>query len=450
MRHQNGTGTMAKTLNFTKPTLSALAAPNSGRAYYRDTKEKGLALYITANGIITFFVRKRVNGRDERIVLGRFPELSVENARKLALKAKSDVAQGIDPAREKKQLKAETTFKELFDEYMERYSKQHKRSWQYDEREIHKFLPHWFNRKISSITMQEVQKLHERIREDNGLYQANRLLERIRAMYNKAIEWGWKGSNPAIGIRKFKEKSRDRFLQPYELPYFFEALDIEPNSAVKDYILLSLLTGARKGNMLAMRWDEISMEQADREQWRIAETKNGEPVIVPLSLQAVEILKARKKTAKGAWVFPSEASASGHLQDPKKAWQRLLMRARIYQLIDLIAAAEGWKEKRIENARRDAEIDFSTFLTAYQNTAKKLKLDTSNIGLPDIRIHDLRRSLGSWQAVTGASSYVIGKSLGHKSQQATAIYARLNLDPVRASVERATEAMMLAGKRKNR
>jgi len=87
---------------------------------------------------------------------------------------------------------------------------------------------------------------------------------------------------------------------------------------------------------------------------------------------------------------------------------------------------------------------------AYQNTAKKLELDTSNIGLPDIRIHDLRRSLGSWQAVTGASGFIIGKSLGHRSQQATAIYARLNLDPVRASVERATEAMMLAGKRKIR
>jgi hypothetical protein len=159
-------------------------------------------------------------------------------------------------------------------------------------------------------------------------------------------------------------------------------------------------------------------------------------------------LKARRKTVKSAWVFHSESSVTGHLQDPKRGWKRLLMRARIYQLIDLIAQAEGWKERRIENARLEAEIDFNTYLAAYQNTAEKLKLDTSSLGLLDIRIHDLRRSLGSWQAVTGASSYVIGKSLGHKSQQATAIYARLNLDPVRASVEKATEAMMLAGKRK--
>lgn len=62
--------------------------------------------------------------------------------------------------------------------------------------------------------------------------------------------------------------------------------------------------------------------------------------------------------------------------------------------------------------------------------------------LQDLRLHDLRRTLGSWQAATGANSYVIGKSLGHKTQQATAIYARLNIDPVRESVERATSAMM--------
>jgi integrase len=62
-----------------------------------------------------------------------------------------------------------------------------------------------------------------------------------------------------------------------------------------------------------------------------------------------------------------------------------------------------------------------------------------------VTLHDLRRTLGSWQARTGASLAIIGKSLNHKSQQATAIYARLDLDPVRASVNTATAAMMEAG-----
>jgi len=67
-------------------------------------------------------------------------------------------------------------------------------------------------------------------------------------------------------------------------------------------------------------------------------------------------------------------------------------------------------------------------------------------GLADLRLHDLRRSLGSWQAIGGSSLSVIGKSLGHTSLSATAIYARLSFDPVRESVEKATAAMLEAGK----
>ena len=61
-----------------------------------------------------------------------------------------------------------------------------------------------------------------------------------------------------------------------------------------------------------------------------------------------------------------------------------------------------------------------------------------------MRIHDLRRTLGSWQARTGTSMVIIGKSLRHKSHQATAVYARLDLDPVRESMERATSAILVA------
>ncbi|MGH8596264.1 MAG: tyrosine-type recombinase/integrase, partial [Gammaproteobacteria bacterium] len=63
-------------------------------------------------------------------------------------------------------------------------------------------------------------------------------------------------------------------------------------------------------------------------------------------------------------------------------------------------------------------------------------------GITDLRMHDLRRTFGSWQAALGSSSLIIGKSLGHRDPTSTAIYARLNVDPVRASVERATDAML--------
>ena len=133
----------------------------------------------------------------------------------------------------------------------------------------------------------------------------------------------------------------------------------------------------------------------ERAEWRIPMTKNGTPQTVPLSDEAVEILAERAKvsTSKAGFVFPGDGK-SGHLADPKKGWARVLKRA----------------------------------------------------GLDDLRIHDLRRTFGSWQAKQGASLSIIGKSLNHKSPQATAVYARLDIDPVRKSVNLATAAMMEAGR----
>jgi integrase len=367
--------------NFTKTAIKALPIPKAGKDYYKDTKEKGLSLYITFTGHVTFFIRKRVNGKDERIILGNFPETEVEQAREKALRARAQVSEGKHPNEEKNKLRSDITFGEMFEQFMERYSKKHKRSWRYDEREVNKFLSHLFKRKASSLSKQEIQLLHEKIREENGLYQANRLLERIRAIYNKSIEWEWFGTNPTLGIKKFKEKSRDRFIQPDELPRFFQALKEEGNSTVRDYIWISLLTGARKANVLSMRWNEINLS---RKGWRIPVTKNDEPLTIPLTEEAIEVLLNREKEKINEFVFLSEKSSKGFVQDPKKAWQRILKKATI----------------------------------------------------KDLRIHDLRRTLGSYQVATGSSLPIIGKSLGHKSSKATEVYARLNLDPIRESVKK--------------
>jgi integrase len=374
-------------INFTKQTIMDLDFPKKGLKYYRDIKEKGLSIYITSNEIITFFVRKRIEGKDERVIIGSFPERSIESARKQARVIKGLIAQGINPNDKKNTLRQEITFKELFVDYMERYSKQEKRTWKGDENDINRFLNHWFNKKISTITNNEIRLLHEKIKINNGLYQANRVLVKIRAIYNKALEWGWQGVNPTNCIKKFKEKSRDRFLQVDEFPRFWDAVMKEENSAPRDYVILSLLTGARKSNVLSMCWDDVHLE---RGQWRIPETKNGEPLTVSLPQLAINILAIRKETSTNEWVFPSLTSKSGHLEEPKRAWKRILKRADI----------------------------------------------------KDLRIHDLRRTLGSWQAATGATTAIIGKSLGHKNKNTTAIYERLNLDPVKQAVERATDAMI--------
>jgi integrase len=436
---------MANKFNFTKTEIQKLPAPEKGMATYKDTKEKGLSLYVTKSGAKTFFIRKRINGRDERIILGAFPDISVENARKKALQAKAKVSEGKHPNEHKNKLRDEITFEELFREYMERYSKKNKRSWQYDNREIQKFLPYWFKRKISTIGQQDVRALHEKLREENGLYQANRMLERVRAIFNKAIEWGWDGKNPASGIKKYREKTRDRFIQPNEMPLLFNALGIEENTTARDYILMSLMTGARKSNVLSMRWQDINWE---RKEWRIPETKNGEPVTIPLTVQAINLLEERRQKTNSQWVFPSERN-SGHFADPKKTWNRVRQRATL----------ELWKQASSHKALiDDVEKDLKrkdkykcTVVRIYNNVLKEAKAQgiVLPIGLMDIRLHDIRRTVGSYQAITGASLPIIGRSLGHKSQQATQIYARLNTDPIRASMERASEAIFNVGGNKS-
>jgi len=426
-----------KQFNFTKSSITKLPTPEKGMVTYKDTKEKGLSLYVTASGAITFFIRKRINGHDERIILGAFPETSVENARKKALRAKAAIADGKHPNHEKNKMKSEKTFGALFDEYMTRYSKKQKRSWLYDEREVNKFLSHWFKRKISSITKFEVMDLHEKIGDQNGIYQANRILERIRAIFNKAIEWGWDGQNPTKGIKKFPEKSRDRFIQPHEMPFIFESINQEESEVARDYIWLSLLTGARKSNVLAMRWEQIIW---DRNEWRIPKTKNNDPVHIPLTDRAIEILKHRQRKTNSEWVLPSPSpiSKTGHLADPKKAWSRILKRATILlwqQDKDIAATIKKATPKHISV---DALFD------AVSSHAKKENIKLS-LELMDIRLHDIRRTLGSYQAISGASLTIIGKSLGHKSQQATQIYSRLHLDPVRESMERATDKIFKDG-----
>lgn len=128
-----------------------------------------------------------------------------------------------------------------------------------------------------------------------------------------------------------------------------------------------------------MRRDEIDFE---RNLWHIPETKNDEALDVPLVEEAVRRLKAIRETSDSDWIFPSSTSSTGHLQAPKKAWKRIL----------------------------------------------------SKTGIKDLRLHDIHRTLGSYQAITGASLNIIGKSLEHKTVAATQIYARLNDDSVREAI----------------
>ena len=376
-------------INFTKAAIDSLPIPETGgRAEYHDTKVAGLRLRVTSKGIKTFSMRKRVkHGEPERITLGRYPEMTIEQARRKAAEIATLILEGKNPAEVKRQHKAELLFTELFHEYFERHSKPRKTTWKDDLQKFQDYLQKPLgNKRLSSITRQEIAKIHSSITNAGHAVAANRVIALISSIYGWSISAGLWNDNPALGIKRNKEHSRDRYLKADELPRFFEALSEEQNTTIRDYFLISLLTGARRSNVLAMRWQDISFDELE---WRIPMTKNGTPQIVSLSPEAMQVLQSRKLSDNSEYVFPGNGK-SGHLEEPKKGWDRILCRA----------------------------------------------------GIEDLRIHDLRRTLGSWQARTGTSLAIIGKSLNHKSHASTLVYARLDLDPVRDSVNRATSAML--------
>lgn len=391
---------MSKTVSFTKSTLSALPIPKAGtRDTYLDSKTPGLQLRVTGTGIKTFSVFRRIKGgQPERITIGKFPAITVEQARKQASIVNASIAEGANPAEAKRAHRGELTFGQMFTEYGERHGEK-KRSWKTDESINKNHLQILAQKKLSAITKADISRILSNL-EKAG--RAGATINNVRALvstiFNRAIEWGYATHNPITGIKTRSKVKRDRFLQSYELPKFFESLGAEPNETLRDYIMLALLTGIRRTNLLEMQWKNVNLSEGI---WRIPRTKNNEPQNVTLSPEAINLLKSRHESAKdGAiYVFPGEGD-TGHIVEPKKAVMRVMHRAGIPY------------GRKTENG---------------------------------VTLHDLRRTLGSWQAKTGASLAIIGKSLNHKTAAATQIYARLDLDPVRQSVNTATAAMLEAG-----
>ncbi|MFH1108722.1 MAG: site-specific integrase [Planctomycetota bacterium] len=383
-------------IRFTKAAIERLAVPATGRAYTYDAATPGLTVCVTATGHRAFYLYKRVGGRPERIHIGAFPDLTVEQARKKADELKGDIARGVNPADRKRTARGMMTLGELFDAYLER-AKLHKRTWAEDQRQFDCHLSGWMGRKLATITRADVSRLHAKIGKD-APYAANRALALLSCVFNTAAnDFGYEGVNPCRGVKKFHEEKRDRFLLPDELKRFFGALSDEPDD-LRDFFWIALLTGGRRGNCQSMCWGELDLPRGD---WRIPgdKSKNREGMPVHLSPPAVEILNrrltdnaAKPKEQRSEWVFPS-FGATGHLISPKGAWERVRTAA----------------------------------------------------GLPGLRMHDLRRTLASWEAITGTSLHVIGKSLGHRDPKTTAGYARLTQAPVSEAVDRAAVAMLTAG-----
>ena len=360
----------------------------------------GLWLRLYPSGAKSFVLRYRHGGRVRYYVLGRYGVLTLEQARKKARRLLGQVADGLDPLSEKRRKAEEArrkeaegvTVAEFADRWLEDYAKAHRRTWPEDKRRIEtRIKPALGRLALASVTSGDVAKLHAEIGR-TAKVEANRVAQLLRALYNAALAWGvlpTGHANPAAvsrspylggnsNVRTFRERSRERYVRPDEMPALLEAIEREENAEGRAVLKLLLLTGCRKREILGARWEDVDLKRGEL---RLPEAKEGGRT-VRLPADAVEILKGLPR-GSSRYLFPSRFDPEKPRRDIKRSWDRV----------------------------REAA------------------------GLEDVTVHDLRRTVGAWLASSGTSELVIQDVLGQTSAEAVRIYARIADESARDAIE---------------
>lgn len=353
-----------------------------------DDEIPGFGVKVYGSGLRTFALRYRVGGgregRQRMLTLGRFGEITVEQARDMAREKKVEIKAGTDPlAKRQRKASAMTTAGHLMDRWLRDYAKVHRKRWGEDERRIERRIrPDLGKLRLEDLTVERVARWHRTIG-NTARVEANRSLDTLGAAWRWAEREGLLPrdlSDPTTPVKRFRERSRDRWLRREELERLMEAVRAEDDPYIQAAVPLLLLTGLRKRELLDARWRDVDL---DRAELRIPRAKIGEAQVRLLPSPAVNILRELPRHHNSPCVFPSLTDPSKPRTDFKRAWRRIRQAA----------------------------------------------------GLDDVTMHDLRRTTGSHLAQSGVPLQVIGEVLGHTSGAHTRIYARLASQNEREALE---------------
>ncbi|NDV13764.1 tyrosine-type recombinase/integrase [Crenobacter caeni] len=387
---------MGESVKFTKTGVKVLPA-GKGRVDYHDT-ESPLSINVTPAGTRTYYLIKRIGSKVERIRIGRVDEMHLPDARAKATELLNEIAKGANPGEAKRVVKGEPTLADLFEQFLE--GRRSKTGRALADKTVESYRDSWrlhcqkiADKKPTQVSADDIERLYRTV---GAKYPTT--ANRLRAMLSSMFSWAKASKlvsvNPVADVPKaFEDVERKRFLNTAEVSAFLASLDVEPK-LWRVFFTLSLMTGVRRSNIEAAAWDQFDLDAAA---WWLPTTKNGDPQLVALAPMVVDMLRDWRASGEchgSDWVFPSR-SASGHVEEPKTAMRRILARA----------------------------------------------------GIEDCRIHDLRHTIASWMVSrAGVSLTVVGKALNQKTQKAAARYAHVDVDPVRAALASASEAMLLAKK----
>ena len=372
-------------VKLTKRAVESVAPDSTKRIVIWDTEVTGFCIRLYPTGKKTYFLQYRNKKREtHKIKIGVHGFITTELARQKAIELSLSIGAGEDPSVKHKVVAGSTgqSMQDLADKYLSLHAGPKKAPKSYKE-DIAKLkniiLKKYAPLRVDAISILDLQKLNSDLQKTP--IQANRTMALLSKMFNLAVQWGWRSDNPVIGVDKYKEQKRYRWLDDEESQRLFTALDTYHNQNVANAIRLLILTGARKTELLSATWDQFDLEKGV---WtkQAHSTKQRKMEHVPISSVALEILRMMKEQADSPFLFPGKVPGQP-LKDPKKAWDTIRKKA-------------------------------STL---------------------DVRIHDLRHTYASHLVSSGLSLSIVGKLLGHTQASTTQRYAHLADAPLREATE---------------
>ncbi|MGB6452257.1 MAG: site-specific integrase [Steroidobacteraceae bacterium] len=351
-------------------TLPHQGSSGKHQCIYWDQALECFGLRVYPSGRRVFVCAYRVNRRRRLAHLGRADVLTLDQARKKAIAYLGQAARQEDPQGDADTQRKLKTMEELCEAFIEGHLKKKHVGWKDNASALRRrVLPKLKSRLAATIGTADVEAIHSEVGVQYP-YAANHLLEVIRKMFN----WGRVAglvpkdhANPAVGIVRFPERKRRRFITTVEMPQFIQSLEREDSDYARHGLWLLLLTGLRSTELLKAKWTDVDWDMGTL---FIGLTKNGDPLLAPLSDAAIARLKMVPKMAHNPYIICGK-KAGAHLTDLGEPLRRILRRAE----------------------------------------------------LENIRVHDLRRTVGSWLAQAGKSLHLIGEVLNHRDPKTTAGYA---------------------------
>jgi integrase len=386
---------------LTDRLILTLPAPAKGNKPYWDAPNRGggdftpgFGLCVTAGGARSFILNYRTNsGRQRRLVIGSPPAWSLSAARKEAGELRRRIDGGVDPQAEKEADREAPNMRDLCERVKNEFLPSKRPSTAKDYRALidNHILPALGAMKVTDVAFVDADRLHRSM--SGTPYWANRCATMGLKLFNLAIRWRLRVDNPFKGIERFPEEKRATYLSEAQLPALVSALAAHSDQQMSNVFRLLLLTGARRGEALAAKWDQFDLETGV---WTksAASTKQAKMHRTPLSAAAVELLRQIRSESDttSPWVFPN---GDGHLVDPKKSWASICRAA----------------------------------------------------GISGLRIHDLRHTYASMLVNAGLSLPTIGAMLGHTQVSTTARYSHLVDSTLRTAAEHVGQLITSAKQR---